>query len=122
MEKCRGWFVRCRSPWYYFEPVEFGKVLLKVCIWMKTERLGKACIFSQANVSGIGLLVMLPIGNMQIGRRAHWSRTLKNWKLIAELAKECDPVDPIDWGQRIFPKKKYPTLWQCIWQNWKIMC
>lgn len=23
----------------------------------------------------------------------------KNWQLLAELAQECDTVDPIDWGE-----------------------
>ena len=23
----------------------------------------------------------------------------KNWQLLAELANECDTVDPIDWGE-----------------------
>ena len=24
---------------------------------------------------------------------------MEQWKLIADLAKECDSVDPIDWGE-----------------------
>jgi len=39
------------------------------------------------------------IGSMQTGRRSQLVQSTKNWQLIAELAKECDSVDPIDWGQ-----------------------
>ena len=35
-------------------------------------------------------------------------KSMTDWRLLAELAEECDSVDPIDWGElNISEKVRY---------------